>query len=119
MATAPQLNMLPAHAPTPQRRSGGRPTDSSIIQIDVKFDPQIGEGEWSVYDYPEVYEFDDWETFERWCHKNLPWRRTRIDEIIEFAHNFHVINVVRATGVMSPVIPRPTFTDLPLPGSSL
>lgn len=116
----PELAMLPAHPPTPKLRSGGRPTDSSILQIEVEFfDPSTGDGRWCVYDYPEVHEFDDWQVFESWAHKNLPFRRARIDEMLEFAHNFHCINVVRATGVMSPVIPRPTFTDLPLPGSSI
>lgn len=110
------INFLPAHPPAPKRSMGGRPSDPSIIQIEVEFfDPTTGEGRWCVYDYPEVHEFDDWEIFEKWSHKTFPWRRTKISEILELAHNFHCINVVRATGVASPVIPRPTFTDLPLP----
>lgn len=114
------ISFLPAHPPVPKRNMGGRPSDSSILQIEVEFfDPTTGDGRWCVYDFPEVHEFDDWEVFEKWSHANLPWTRTKIDEVLEFAHNYHVINVVRATGVMSPVIPRPGMVDLPLPGSSI
>lgn len=109
-----RLSFLDGPPPTPTVDSG-RPTDTWIIQLEVGyFDPIAGEGHWEFYRYPNLFETDDWDEFERYCLSQVPLPRTQVEQILTYLHNFQVLNIDLRTTEVYPVIPRPRGFDVPI-----
>jgi hypothetical protein len=98
------------------QNKNGTPLSANVIQLHAEFDPVIEfEGHWKYLQFPQKIEFDDYTQFERFCKKHLPVPTEGFDYLMDYIHNFQVVNIDLATGEVYPVIPRPSGFDVPIP----
>ena len=110
-----RLSFIPRHKPPGTPNAGGTPTVAWIIQMFAEFDPVLGDGHWKFTQYPTNVEFNDYDQFERFCRRHLPVPKESFSEVMDYLHNFKVINVDLRTGEIYPVIPRPSGFNVVLP----
>lgn len=113
-----RLSYMDAAKPVEMPDSGGRPTEPHIIQLEAEFDPINGEGCWQFYQYPNFVEFREWDQFKRFVRRSfLKMDPHSFEELLDYVHNFKVINIDTKRGEVYPVIPRPTGYVLQIPNS--
>lgn len=114
-ADTPRLSFLPGAKVAPLPGSGGIPTDPMTIQLQAEFDPIGGEGEWRFIHFPQDVPFDDYDQFERFCKRHLPVQEDQFSYLMDYLHNFKVLNFDLRTGEVYPVIPTPRGYNVPIP----
>ena len=97
----PQVTQVP--------EPGGRPTETHILQLEAEFSPLTGEGQWATYQFPNLVEYEDWEQFKRNVRRLLlKLDPQRFEELMDYLHNYKVVNVDLVTGDTWAVFPLPS-----------
>lgn len=98
----PRLSFIPGAPKIVQPTQDGKPTVPWIIQLEAEFDPIGGEGQWRFIHYPQDIPFDDYEEFERFCRRHLPVPPDQFSYLMDYLHNFKVLNFDLKSGEVYP-----------------
>ena len=110
-----RLSFLHSPKINPNPNPGGVPTVTWIIQLYAEFDPVSGEGQWKFMQFPQSIDFYEYEEFERFCKEHLPIPRHFFNGVMDYLHNYYVLNIDLKSGEVYPVVPRPSGFDVPIP----
>lgn len=110
-----RLSYLESPKVTEVPDSGGRPTDTNILQMEAEFSPLTGDGRWVIYQFPNLMEYDEWDEFRRSVRRILlKLDPQRFEELMDYLHNYKVVNVDLTTGEAWSVFPLPTgYVQIP------
>lgn len=97
-----RLSFIPSNKLAPPPSVGLRPVVTYIVQLEANFDPVLGEGEWRYIQYPRNVHFDDWEEFERFVYRHLPYPKDQMPVLLDYLHNFKILNLDLSTGEVYP-----------------